>query len=81
MAIMTISIQDKTAQELRQAVIARFGKKKGVLGEAIEEAIREWLEEEQQLKIAERQMKLMKKGIGTLNGWKFNREELYDRVK
>ena len=81
MAVITISIQDKTAQKLREVVISKFGKKKGVLGEAIEEAITKWLEEEQQIKIAERQKELIRKGLYSLKGWKFNRDELYDRTR
>lgn len=81
MAIMTISINNETAHKFREEVTRKLGEKKGVLGKAIEEAIKNWLEEEEQKKIAERQIALMKKGIGTLKGWKFNREELYDRVK
>ncbi|HLC31121.1 MAG TPA: hypothetical protein VJK51_00480 [Candidatus Nanoarchaeia archaeon] len=36
-------------------------------------------ETNEQERIAERQIALMKKGIGTLQGWKFNRDELYTR--
>ena len=30
-------------------------------------------------KIAERQIQLMRKGLYSLKGWKFNREGIYDR--
>jgi len=79
MAVITISIQDKTAQELRETVIRKSGKRKGVLGEAIEEAIKNWIEEEQQLKIAQRQIALSRQGLYSLKGWKFNREEIHER--
>jgi len=43
------------------------------------EAIRKWIEEEEQKQIAERQIKLMKEGVISLKGWKFNREEIHER--
>ncbi len=79
MAIMTISISDETAQKLREEVIRKLGDKKGVLGKAIEEAIKNWLEEKEQKEIAERQKEKMKKGLYSLKGWKFNREEVHER--
>ena len=41
--------------------------------------MRKWLSEKEQKEIAERQIKLMEKGLYSLKGWKFNREEIYDR--
>ena len=79
MAVMTISIKDEVANELRQTVKNGMGSGKGVLGKAIEEAIKKWIEEKKQKEIAERQIQRMKQGLYSLGRWKFNREEIYDR--
>jgi len=79
MAIMTISIKDEVAKEFRQTVKKEIGEGKGVLGHAVEEAIKKWIEEKKQREIAERQKKFMKEGLYSLKGWKFNRDEIYDR--
>ena len=81
MATITINVSQDAAEEFRKVVEEKFGHKKGALGKAVEEAIRKWVDEEEQKKIAERQIKLMKEGVGSLKGWKFNREEIYDRIK
>ena len=79
MAVITISIKDEVANELRQTVKSELGEGKGALGKAIEEALRKWIEEKKQREIAERQKKFMKEGLYSLKGWKFSRDEIYDR--
>ena len=81
MGILTISMKDEVEKELREAVKKKMGEGKGVLGKAIEEAVKKWVEDEEQRKIAERQITLMNEGVYSLKGWKFNREEVYDRGK
>lgn len=76
---MTISIKDEVANELRQTVKNELGSGKGALGKAIEEAVNKWIEEKKQKEIAKRAMEMMNKGLYSLKGWKFNRDELYDR--
>ncbi len=80
MGIMTISMSDEVEKELREAVKKKMGNGKGVLGKAIEEAVKKWIYNDEQREIAERQIKLMEKGLYSLKGWKFNRDELYDRI-
>ena len=80
MAVMTISIKDEVANELRQTVKTELGEGKGALGKAIEEAVQKWLEEKKQKEIAKRAIEMMNKGLYSLKGWKFNRDELYDRI-
>ena len=80
MGIITISMNDEVEKELRETVKKKIGVGKGVLGNAIEEAVKKWMHDEQQREIAERQIKLMEKGLYSLKGWKFNRDELYDRI-
>ena len=79
MAVMTISINDEVAKELRQTVKSELGEGKGVLGKAVEEAVKKWIEEKKQKEIAAELKAMMDKGLYLLNGWKFNRDELYDR--
>ena len=76
---MTISIKDEVANELRQTVKSELGEGKGMLGKAVEEAVKKWIEEKKQKEIAAELKAMMDKGLYSLNGWKFNRDELYDR--
>lgn len=80
MGILTISMNDEVEKELRQNVKNELGDSKGALGKAIEEAVKKWNEEKKQREIAKRAMEMMNKGLYSLKGWKFNRDELYDRV-
>ncbi len=79
MAIITISVNDSLNKEFREIVRRKLGERKGALGKAIEEAIIDWLGEQKQGEIAERQINLAKRGLYSLKGWKFNREEAYER--
>ncbi|MBS3096271.1 hypothetical protein J4480_02420 [Candidatus Woesearchaeota archaeon] len=80
MGIITISMKDEVEKELRQTAKSEIGEGKGALGKAIEEAVKRWIEEKRQEEIAKRAMEMMNKGLYLLKGWKFNRDELYDRV-
>lgn len=79
MAVMTISINDQLNERFREFVKRKFGEEKGVIAKAIQEAINKLMKEDEQNKIAEEMLQLMEEGVGTLKGWKFKREELYDR--
>jgi hypothetical protein len=79
MATITISVKDEVEKEFRETVKKKLGQGKGVLGKAVEEAIERWMHEEKQKEIAKRAMEMMNKGLYTLKGWKFNRDEIYDR--
>ncbi|MBI2673414.1 hypothetical protein HYX19_04080 [Candidatus Woesearchaeota archaeon] len=79
MATITINIGDDVDREFRETVKEKMGQHKGTLGKAIEEAIKKWIEEKKQKKIAERQLNFMDKGLYSLKGWKFSREEIYER--
>lgn len=76
---MTISIEDNINKEFREEVKRKFGQGKGVLARALKETIKRWIEEERQNQIAERQIKLAKKGLYSLKGQSFKREEAYAR--
>jgi len=79
MATITINVKDNIEKEFREAVNKKMGKGKGVLGRAVEEALKKWVHEERQKEIAKRAMEMMNKGLYSLKGWKFNRDEIYDR--
>ena len=79
MATITISVKDDVNKEFREVVKKKLGNGKGVLGKAVEEAIKEWVHREEQKEIAKQAMEMMNKGLYSLKGWKFNRDEIYDR--
>ena len=80
MGTITISVSDEVENSFRERVGKKLGEGKGVLGKAIEEAMKKWINDDEQSEIAQRQLKLMQKGLYSLKGWKFNRDELYDRI-
>ncbi len=79
MGTVTISLEDSTEDSFRNYVYKEYGKSKGVLGKAINEALKKWLEEKRQDKIAKEALADLKKGhkFGKLLYKK--REELYER--
>ena len=79
MATITISIKDDVEKKFRETVRKKLGEGKGRLGRAVEDALQKWVYEQEQRKIAERQINLMEKGMYSLKGWKFKRDEIYDR--
>ena len=80
MAIITISVKDDVNKEFRETVRKKLGQGKGVLGKAVEEAMQKWMHDEEQRKIAAELKKMMDEGLYSLKGWKFNRDEIYDRI-
>ena len=80
MAIITISVKDDVNKDFRETVKKKLGQGKGVLGKAVEDAIKKWVHDERQRQIADEMMKMMDKGLYSLKGWKFNRDEIYDRI-
>ena len=79
MGTITISVNDEVEKEFRESVKKKIGQGKGVLGKAVEEAMKKWVHDEEQREIAKRAMEMMNKGLYSLKGWKFNRDEIYDR--
>lgn len=43
MATLTVNVRDDTARTFRRRVYQAYGKKKGVLGKAIGEAMQDWV--------------------------------------
>ena len=78
MTVITISVKDELAKEFREEVKQKIGQRKGDLGKAVEEALKQWLYDKRQKQIAEEMLKLMETGIemGKINIR--SRDELYE---
>ncbi len=79
MGTVTISISDETEQKFRQTVKQKLGEGKGKLGKAVEEALRKWFEEDEQQKLRQEALALLKKGLYKVGkNYTFKREEAYE---
>ena len=79
MGTVTISISDETEKRFREAVKAKLGEGKGKLGKAVEEAISKWVEEDEQQKLRQEALALLKKGLYKVGkNYTFKREEAYE---
>ena len=61
MGTITVSIDDDVEKKFREMAGKIYHKRKGYLGRAITEAMRQWIDSEKQKKIAERELKLLEK--------------------
>ena len=79
MGTVTINISDETEQKFRQAVKQKLGEGKGKLGKAVEEALRKWFEDDEQIKLRQEALALLKKGLYKVGkNYTFKREEAYE---
>ena len=79
MGTMTINISDETERKFREAVKAELGEGKGKLGQAVEDALRKWFEEDEQIKLRQEALALLKKGLYKVGkNYTFKREEAYE---
>ena len=74
---ITVNVEEEVENEFRKQASRRYGKRKGYLGRALTEAMREWSKKAEDDVVAE-SLKLLESGI-KMKKWKFNREELYER--
>ena len=74
---ITVNVKEEIAEEFRKQASLKYGKKKGYLGKAVTEALKEWSKNRNEDADA-KFLKLLKEGIKT-KAWKFNRDELYER--
>jgi hypothetical protein len=74
---MTVNVEKEVAAEFRKQAAMKYGKKKGFLGRALTDAMKEWAKK-RDAEVVTQGLKLLKEGI-KMKEWKFNREELYDR--
>ncbi|MBI4170364.1 MAG: hypothetical protein HY514_01625 [Candidatus Aenigmarchaeota archaeon] len=78
MGIMTISVNDEAEKLFRKLASAKYGKRKGALGEAVEEAIGLWAEKEKKNAVA-KAMELLEKGHNSGGLLYKSRDELHER--
>ncbi len=79
MGTITVNIKNDVEKEFRKVVGAIHGTKKGSLGEAITEAMQEWIYEKKQEKIAEEALALLEQGFKFGRRLYKDRSELYER--
>ena len=74
---ITVKVDEDIEKTFREAASRRYGKRKGYLGKAITEAMKEWSEKGEKSEESKFR-ELLEKGV-KMKKWKFNREELHDR--
>ena len=78
MVIITVSVDSDTNQIFRKSVERAFGNRKGSLGKAFREAMRNWSEDKKVEETRKRLLNILHKGLGKVKDASFSREELYD---
>ena len=79
MGTITVNISDDTEEFFRSAVKEEVGEGKGILGKAVDEALKKWAEEKRQVEIGKKMIALMEKGFDMGKILIKHRSELYDR--
>ena len=79
MGVLTISISDETEQRFREKVKETLGEGKGKLGKAVEEALNNFVSEDEEQKLRQEAIKMMEKGLYKVGkNYTFRREEAYE---
>ena len=76
MATITVNVSDEIAHTFRSNVYGLYGKKKGVLGQALNEAMQDWSNKKEHFDIC---MGLLSKGVNMGRITYKKRGELYGR--
>ena len=79
MGTIKVNIKDEVEKEFRAVASIVHGGEKGYLEEAVTDAMRRWVEEKRQKKIAERELKLLEKGFSFGKKLYKTRDELHER--
>lgn len=79
MGTITVNIEDEVEKEFRKIASEEYKGKKGFLGDAITEAMKEWIREKEQEEITEREIAILKKGFRLGKLMYKKKEELYAR--
>ncbi len=79
MGTITINVDDEIEKEFRKLAGEEYKGKKGFLGDAITEAMKNWVGEKEQKEIAVRELAVLKKGFRLGKVLYKKREELYAR--
>ena len=78
MTTLTINVADDVEKQFRKHAAALYNGKKGFLGDAITEAMRNWLKEHTQQELAKQGLTLLKKGFPLGKILYKKRDELHD---
>ena len=76
MATITINIHNTIEQHFRKRVYQIYGKKKGILGNAIAEAMQDWVRKKENF---DKCMLLLENGVDMGKLKYSSRDEIYDR--
>lgn len=79
MGTITINVDNEIEIEFRDTVKKTYGQGKGILGKAVEEALKKWTYENNQKEIGRRLKTMMEKGWPMGKILYKHREELHDR--
>ena len=77
MGTITVNIPDEVEQGFRNAAGVVYGKKKGYLGKAMNQALLHWIKTEKK-RADSKALELLDKGF-EMGKLKFNRDELHER--
>ena len=74
---ITVNLDEAIEKEFKEKARLKYGKKKGSLEKAMNEALEEWLKSHNNDTLKEN-LKLLESGI-EMKKWEFNREDLHGR--
>ncbi|MDE1845984.1 MAG: hypothetical protein KGH53_01745 [Candidatus Micrarchaeota archaeon] len=74
---ITVNVEEQIESEFRKQASRKYGKKKGYLGKAFAEAMKEWSGKKKE-GLENQFLKLLETGI-KMKKWKFDRDELHER--
>ncbi len=76
---ITISVDEKIDRQFREYARSKYGKRKGHLRKAYEEAFGLLLNNGEQERIRSEALEMLHKGVKVKRYWKFNRDEAHER--
>ena len=75
---ITVNVEKETEKRFRKLASAAYGSRKGYLGKALSEAMKEWERKKTQTDYTAKAVLLLERGI-KMKKWKFDRDELHER--
>lgn len=75
---ITVNVEEEVDEEFRKQASLRYGRRKGYLGKALTEAMKEWAKRKEAADLESQMLKLLHEGI-RMKKWKFDRDELHER--
>ncbi|MGP6238840.1 hypothetical protein ACNF40_00280 [Cuniculiplasma sp. SKW4] len=74
---VTVNLDESIEKRFREKARLKFGNRKGSLAKALNEAMENWLKQDNQDALSEN-LKMLENGI-MMKKWDFKREDLYER--